>query len=159
VSPRSGARTAGYSGTPLPAKLGIRDGHEVALDRPPRGFESALGELPPGVRLGPLGRGHGFDVILLFAHEAADLDERLAEAKARMSAHSALWICWAKRTSPLASDVSEAMVRERGLYQGIVDIKVCAVDEDWSGLKFVYRLKDRPAVEASKAKPKARKKK
>jgi hypothetical protein len=153
------ARSVGYSGTPLPRKLGIKEGHQVALDHAPRGFESTLGELPEGVRLGPIRGGDGFDVILLFAHDLAQFSRRLPEVKARMKASTALWICWAKKTSPLASDVTEALVRERGLDAGLVDIKVCAVDEDWSGLKFVYRLKDRDRASLEAPKAKARKKK
>lgn len=148
------ADPAGYSGTPLPKKLGIREGFWLALDRAPRGFQSTLGSLPPGVRVSPLGRADAFDVILVFARDAASLSEQIQKAKARMSAHTALWVCWAKKSSALASDVTEALVREQGLAAGIVDVKICAVDEDWSGLKFVYRLKDRPLLGG-----KARKKK
>lgn len=148
------AGPAGYSGTPLPKKLGIREGFRLALDRAPRGFETTLGPLPPGVRVSSLGRADSFDVILVFARDAASLSEQLAKAKARMSAQSALWVCWAKKSSPLASDVTEALVRRQGLAVGIVDVKICAVDEDWSSLKFVYRLKDRPLLGVSKARKK-----
>jgi len=143
--------TAGYSGTPLPRKLGIKEGHRVALDHPPAGFEATLGELPDGVRLLPAGRGGEFDVILLFVRDLEALEARLDSAIAKMSPATALWICWPKKTSPLATDVDENKVRERGLAAGVVDIKVCAVDEDWSGHKFVFRLKDRPALEKKKA--------
>ena len=143
--------TAGYSGTPLPRKLGIRAGHRVGLDHAPAGFEATLGELPEGVRLVPAGRGGGFDVILLFVRDRETLEASLDRTIARMEPSTALWICWPKKSSPLATDVDEARVRERGLQAGIVDIKVCAVDEDWSGHKFVFRLKDRPALEKKKA--------
>ncbi len=137
--------TAGYSGTPLPQKLGIRAGHRVALDRAPSGFEATLGALPEGVRLLPASRGRDFDVILLFVENLAALEARLRPAIEKMAPSTALWICWPKKTSPLATDVDENQVRTRGLAAGIVDIKVCAVDPDWSGHKFVFRLKDRPA--------------
>lgn len=126
----------------------------MALDQAPPGFVATLGPLPAGVRVGPLGRGAGADVILLFAREGASLPERLEHAKVLMSPETALWICWAKKSSPLATEVTEALVRERGLAAGIVDIKVCAVDDDWSGLKFVYRLKDRPALATAKGRKK-----
>lgn len=143
--------TAGYSGTPLPQKLGIREGHRVALDHPPVGFEATLGELAEGVRLVPSSRGGDFDVILLFVRDLKSLEAKLAPTIAKMAPATALWICWPKKTSPLATDVDENEVRERGLAAGIVDIKVCAVDQDWSGHKFVFRLKDRPALEKKKA--------
>lgn len=146
--------TAGYSGTPLPQKLGIRPGHRVALDHPPPNFEATLGGLPEGVRLLPAGRGRDFDVILLFVRDLDTLEAKLAPTIARMAPATALWICWPKKTSPLAGDVGENEVRQRGLAAGIVDIKVCAVDPDWSGHKFVFRLKDRPALEKKKARKK-----
>ncbi len=146
--------TAGYSGTPLPQKLGIRRGHRVGLEGPPPGFEATLGEIPEGVRLVPSSRGGDFDVILLFVRDAETLEKKLGPAIARMGPATALWICWPKKTSPLATNVDETRVRERGLAAGIVDIKVCAVDQDWSGHKFVFRLKDRPALEKKKARKK-----
>jgi hypothetical protein len=146
---------AGYSGTPLPKKLGIKEGHVVGLDRPPNGFEFTLGELPPDVRLVPASRAQGADVLLLFVRDRKSLETRLRPIIDRMSPSSALWVCWPKQTSPLASDVNENDVRKEGLAAGIVDIKICAVDEDWSGLKFVYRLKDRPSVGAKKARKKS----
>lgn len=143
--------TAGYSGTPLPQKLGIREGHRVGLDQPPSGFERTLGALPEGARLVPSSRGGEFDVILLFVRDLESLEAKLAPTIGRMAPSTALWICWPKKSSPLATDVDENEVRVRGLAAGIVDIKVCAVDEDWSGHKFVFRLKDRPALQKKKA--------
>ncbi len=145
---------AGYSGTPLPQKLGIRPGHRVAIEQPPSGFETTLGTLPEGVLLLPASRGRDFDVILLFVRNLATLEAKLAPTISRMAPTTALWICWPKKTSPLAADVDENKVRERGLAAGVVDVKVCAVDEDWSGHKFVFRLKDRPALEKKKARKK-----
>jgi hypothetical protein len=145
---------AGYSGTPLPRKLGIRPGHRVALEHPPSGFEATLGGLPEGVQLLRGSRGRDFDVVLLFVRNLETLEAKLTPTIARMAPATALWICWPKKTSALASDVDENKVRERGLAAGIVDIKVCAVDFDWSGLKFVFRVKDRPALEKKKARKK-----
>jgi hypothetical protein len=142
---------AGYSGTPLPQKLGIREGHRVAVAHPPPGLEATLGKLPEGVQLLPASRGRDFDVILLFVKNLKTLEAKLTPTIAKMAPATALWICWPKKTSTLATDVDENKVRERGLAAGIVDIKVCAVDQDWSGHKFVFRLKDRPALEKKKA--------
>ena len=83
--------------------------------------------------------------MLLFARDQRSLDEALPEMLSRMAPETALWICWPKKTSPLASDVTGDTVRRTGLGAGVVDIKVCAIDEDWSGLQFVVRLQDRPA--------------
>ena len=150
--------TAGYSGTPLPQKLGIRAGHRVALDRPPFGFKATPGPLPEGVRLLPASAGRDFDVILLFVKDLESLEARLEPAIQKMAPATALWICWPKKTSPLATDVDETKVRERGLAAGVVDIKVCAVDEDWSGHKFVFRLKDRPRMKENHKKKASKKK-
>jgi hypothetical protein len=155
MSPHS---TAGYSGTPLPQKLGIRAGHRVALDRAPADFEATLGALPEGARLLPASRGRDFDVILLFVKDLATLESKLGPTIEKMAPATALWICWPKKTSPLAADVDENKVRERGLAAGIVDIKVCAVDRDWSGHKFVFRLKDRPARNETRKKKASKKK-
>jgi hypothetical protein len=148
---------AGYSGTPLPQKLGIRPGHRVGLDSAPPGFEATLGALPDGARLLPASRGTDFDLILLFVKDLKTLAAKLAPTIARMAPSTALWICWPKKTSPLATDVSETEVRKRGLAAGVVDIKVCAVDHDWSGHKFMFRLKDRPALEKRALSPSRKK--
>lgn len=140
---------AGYSGTPLPKKLGLKEGYRVGLLNAPDGLEATLGELPPAVELAEAARGKGFDVILLFAATAAALDKGLPRMMDKMEPTTSLWVCWPKKSSPLASDVGEADVRRAGLDAGIVDIKICAVDEDWSGLKFMYRLADRPALAAA----------
>ena len=140
------ATPAGYSGTPLPKKLGVKEGHRVGLLNAPDGFETTLGELPYAVELADAARGKSFDVMLLFAGNTAALVKGLPRMISKMEASTSLWICWPKRTSPLASDVGEADVRRSGLAAGIVDVKICAIDEDWSGLKFMYRLADRPKL-------------
>ena len=134
---------AGYSGKPLPAKLGIKEGFRISLIGDPAHFRSLLGPLPAGVEiLGP--RSMGLDLIHLFAASRVELTRKFAGAKRRMKPDGALWVSWPKLTSAMKSDLNENIVRQHGLEGGLVDVKVAAIDEDWSGLKFVYRLKDRP---------------
>lgn len=134
--------SAGYSGTPLVRKLGLKEGMRVLLINPPDGYDATLGELPEGVRV--LTRpGRDLDLIQLFAPDRAFLQRKLPAAKRALAQDGALWISWAKKSSPLHADLGDAEVRAAGLDAGLVDVKVCAVDEDWSGLKFVYRLEDR----------------
>ena len=133
---------AGYSGTPLPRKLGIKEGFRVGLLRAPHDVESILGPLPIGAQLVSL-PGKDLEVVLLFARTRIELARELPRAKNAIVNDGALWLCWPKKTSRLARDLTGNVVRESGLASGLVDIKVCAVDEDWSGLKFVYRIADR----------------
>ncbi len=133
---------AGYSGTPLPKKLGIKEGHRVGVSSPPARLANLLGELPSGARVVPMS-GKELEVVLLFARTQAELRKTLPRAQKTIAEDGALWLCWPKKTSPLAQDLTGNIVRETGLASGLVDIKVCAVDDDWSGLKFVYRLADR----------------
>ena len=138
---------AGYSGTPLPRKLGIKPGARVALVGAPAAFGDTLGELPDGAVSRPLGRGAGrFDVIVCFARSSAELARTLPALPARLEPAGGLWIAWPKKSSPkpIATDLTEAEVRARGLGTGLVDNKVCAIDDTWSGLRFVVRLADRP---------------
>ena len=134
---------AGYSGTPLPKKLGIKPGARLGLIRPPDDFEATLGELPDGVVARPVGRGGPFDVIICFCHSSKELARDLPGLPARLDPAGGLWIAWPKRSSGLATDLGEAEVRGRGLGTGLVDNKVCAIDDTWSGLRFVVRVKDR----------------
>jgi hypothetical protein len=134
--------TAGSSGTPLAKKLGIREGDRVALANPPAGLDSLLAPLPASVVL--LRRAVGpLDVAILFATRRAGLARRLERAARLLERNGGLWVCWPKRTSGVATDLTEHVVREIGLAAGLVDNKVCAVDDTWSGLRFVYRLQDR----------------
>jgi hypothetical protein len=136
---------AGYSGTPLPRKLGIRDGHRVALLGAPAAFEGTLGSLPDGVTVGKSARGaHTVDVIVLFAKAMRDLTRGLAPAAEALAYDGGLWVAWPKKASGVPTDVTENLVREKGLAIGLVDNKVCAIDDTWSGLRLVYRVKDRP---------------
>ena len=140
---------AGYSGTPLPKKLGIKPGARLGLCRPPEDFARTLGELPEGVAAQPVSRGSGrFDVIVCFARSSQDLARDLPSLPARLDPAGGLWIAWPKKsaakTAGLATDLSEAEVRAGGLATGLVDNKVCAIDDTWSGLRFVVRRADRP---------------
>ena len=133
---------AGYSGTPLSTKLGIKPGSRVALVRAPEGFEKTLNPLPEGVRLRTQVRSTQ-DVVLFFATRRAELDRRFDSFARAIAPTGGLWIAWPKQSACVATDLREATVRELGLAHGLVDNKVCAVDEVWSGLRFVYRVKDR----------------
>jgi hypothetical protein len=133
---------AGYSGTPLPQKLGIRAGSRVALVRAPEGFDG-LEELPDGVRLRWQARG-AQDVVVFFATRLAELERRFDALARAVEPAGGLWIAWPKRTAGVATDLTENVVRDVGLAHGLVDNKVCAVDDTWSGLRFVFRLRDRP---------------
>jgi hypothetical protein len=135
---------AGYSGTPLPTKLGIKEGHRVALIGAPRGFERTLGALPAGAATRTDARGAGLDVILLFTKRRSELERRFAALATKLAPAGGLWVAWPKQASGVATDLTEGVVRAIGLARGLVDNKVCAVDDVWSGLRFVIRLKDRP---------------
>ncbi|MBV8952586.1 MAG: DUF3052 domain-containing protein [Solirubrobacterales bacterium] len=133
---------AGYSGTPLPRKLGIKPGARLGLIGAQGGFDMTLGELPPEVivRRRLVGR---FDVIVAFCTRRSELERRLAALKGALDPAGGLWIAWPKRSSGVATDVTEDVVRSLGLASGLVDNKVCAIDEVWSGLRLVVRLRDR----------------
>ncbi len=135
--PRPPSVLAGYSGTPLPRKLGIKPGTVVRLLNAPAGFETTLGELPEGVRV-TRSRGGACDLTLWFVPRRRDLEEGLEDVAGAVTTDR-LWIVWPKKTSPLAADVSQRDVRSAGLHQGLVDYKICAVDDDWSGLLFSRR--------------------
>jgi hypothetical protein len=136
---------AGYSGTPLPQKLGLKPGARFGVVKPPEDFGRTLGELPPGVAARPVAAGKTtYDVIVCFAPTMAEVVRRIPELKRRLDPAGGLWMAWPKRASGVATDVSENDVRTRGLAAGLVDNKVCAIDHVLSGLRFVYRLADRP---------------
>src|ERR1044072_2062815 len=134
---------AGYSGTPLPKKLCIKEGARVALVNAPEGFESVLGELPEGAGVVSASR-KGLDVVLLFARSRAELVRRFESLAARIKPDGWVWVAWPKRASGGETVLAEPYVRQHGLDVGLVDVKVCAVDETWSGLRFVYRRPERP---------------
>lgn len=133
---------AGYSGTPLAKKLGIKPGNRVGLIGAPEGFEATLDGLPEDVRLSRRAAGR-FDVIIFFTRRAAELERRFGPLAAKLDNAGGLWVAWPKKASGVATDVVEALVRRTGLDGGLVDNKICAVDETWSGLRFVHYLEDR----------------
>jgi hypothetical protein len=135
VVPDSGL--AGYSNTPLPRKLGIKEGTIVALLDAPDGFERTLGELPEGVQVRRGGRGRR-DLTLAFVRTPHDAERRWDRLTADPAVDD-VWIVWAKKASPQYSGVTQANVREPGLARGFVDFKVAAIDETWSGLRFKRR--------------------
>ena len=141
---------AGYSGTPLPRKLGIKAGHDVCVSRAPAEFADALGELPEGVRVRTrIGRDH--DVVVAFFTRRGELERRLATLTEALGVDGGLWIAWPKRSSGVPTDITENTLREVALPRGLVDNKVCAIDETWSGLRLVFRAADRPALRAARA--------
>ncbi len=128
---------AGYSGTPLPKKLGIKEGSRVLLAGAPDGFPDTLGHLPEGARL--LSRyGKETDLILWFVRSRRDLEGALAKWVPRVG-RGGMWILWPKKSSGIFSDLTQAVVRKAGLGSGLVDYKIAAVDDTWSGLKFAVR--------------------
>ncbi len=156
---------AGYSGTPLAQKLGIKPGHRVALLNAPIGFETSLDGLAASATLHRDPRSKGpFNVIVSFHNSLADFTGRFDSLRARLDPSGGLWIAWPKRASGVSTDLSENAIRDLALAAGLVDNKVCAIDEVWSGLRIVVRLKDRPSLSGAKpasrgrpSKPAARK--
>ena len=133
---------AGYSGKPLVQKLGLKSGSIFAVLGAPRGYARTLGKLPSGVThrtsaVGPL------DFIQFFTSEKQELERRFAALARALAPAGMLWISWPKRSSGVATDLTEDVIRVIGLAHGLVDVKVAAVDDVWSGLKFVRRVKDR----------------
>jgi hypothetical protein len=131
---------AGYSGTPLPQKLGIKPGHRVLLTGAPKTFDLDVdGKVEVQRR-----RGRApYDVALAFCADRAAMERRFADVSDAMTTAGALWIAWPKKSSGVATDLTENVVRDVGLEAGLVDVKVCAIDDTWSGLKFVRRRRDR----------------
>jgi hypothetical protein len=139
----SSRAAAGYSGTPLARKLGLRPQARLALISAPEGFEEQLGELPPGVAVRRRLRGP-HDVIIAFCTRRSELERRLPGWRTALDPDGGLWLAWPKRASGVPTDLGDGIVRELGLGAGLVDNKVCAIDSTWSALRFVYRLADRP---------------
>jgi hypothetical protein len=130
--------SAGYSGTPLPRKLGLKPGMRVHFHAAPPHLPALLGELPDGTTqlrrpAAPL------DLVLLFATERRELERRVATLQHRLAPAGMLWVCWPKRASGVPTDITEDVVREVALPRGLVDTKVAAVDATWSGLRLVIR--------------------
>lgn len=133
---------AGYSATPLPKKLGIKEGSRVALVNAPKDFARDLGSLPDNVEFvkrltKPL------DIVLLFVLTERALLRDFAKLAEKLATNGMVWVAWPKKSSGVATDLTFERVQRIGLDSGLVDVKICAIDEVWSGLKFVFRLKDR----------------
>jgi hypothetical protein len=134
--------SAGYSHRRLPDKLGIKPGFRIAIIGAPRGYRTTLGALPDGVSITTVPRG-ALPFIHFFTKQRTLLQRRFPALKRALAQDGALWVSWPKQASGVATDLTEDVVREVALAGGLVDVKVCAIDEVWSGLKLVRRLKDR----------------
>ena len=129
--------TAGYSGTPLPKKLGVKEGSRITVINAPASLASTLGALPTGARIQSRGKA---DVIVLFATKFAKLKGEFLKAMKMMPPDGGmLWVAWPKKAAKTDTDLDENFIRDYGLAQGVVDTKVCAIDEKWSGLRFSRR--------------------
>ena len=131
---------AGYSSTPLIKKLGIKPGYICSVIHEPPEYWNWLSPLPEGVKVSKSGTA---DFIHVFAQDQATFQKYFLASKKRLHKEGMLWISWPKKSSKIATDLNENVIRDFGLRNGLVDVKVCAVDDVWSGLKFVFRLADR----------------
>ena len=132
---------AGYSSTPLIKKLGIKEGMKISIINPPDDLWKNLGEMP---EIDPIQKPmKGMDFILFFSDSRKEYESNFPKLRKLLKSNGMLWICWPKKTSKMPTDLTENIIRDFGLANGLVDVKVCAVTEQWSGLKFVIRLKDR----------------
>ena len=132
---------AGYSGTPLVKKLGIKPGFNIAFVNAPSGFVAEL-DMPSDVSISSRS-GKTLDFAHLFVKSEKELKTKFSEYAKRLNPSGMLWVSWPKKSSGVITDLSEGIVRAIGLAGGLVDVKICAVDDVWSGLKFVFRLQDR----------------
>ncbi len=137
---RPSGEAFGYSGTPLVDKLGIKAGARVQFISEPGDFLALLGDLPPGTRVGARGP---LDFAILFVKSSGELRRRFSKLRDRLESNGMLWVAWPKKASGVSTDLTDSVVRQCGLETGLVDVKVCAINGTWSGLKFVRRLKER----------------
>jgi hypothetical protein len=141
--------SAGYSGTPLARKLGIKPDAVVGLLAPPPGIEELLAPLPDGVTIRRRAQGR-LDVIVLFATRRVALEGRFGPALEALTDDGGLWVAWPKKSSKVPTDLDFDGVQRLGLDSGLVDNKICAIDQVWTALRFVVRLADRPARRAAR---------
>jgi hypothetical protein len=141
VGTASPVNPAGYSGTPLPAKLGLKSGQRVLAVNAPAHFAALVAGAPPDIDWLP--RLSAFDVALVFVADRAALAHELGRLNAKLPDAGMIWVAWPKKASGVSTELTENIVRAVGLDVGLVDVKVCAIDATWSGLKFVRRLRDR----------------
>lgn len=132
-------RAAGYSGTPLVQKLGFKPGMRAVILDAPEDFAATLGELPHDVAVARRLGGAGKDMVIVFATERAALARRLGALRRAIAPAGMIWVAWPKKASGKATDITEDVVRDVVLPTGLVDVKVCAIDATWSGLKLVIR--------------------
>ena len=138
---------AGYSGTPLAKKLGIKPESRLLLVNAPDGFATEdLAELPPGVKVHTRPSGPAYDVVVVFVRSEAELVKRFAPLTKRITSAGRLWVAWPRKAGGYDSDMSENAIRDLAVDLGLVDNKVAAISAAWSGLQIVYRLKDRPGM-------------
>ena len=134
---------AGYSGTPLVTKLGIKAGFRVGLVNAPAGFKKELGAMPENVKIFVSSLSKPLDLIIFFVKKELELKTKFPLLAEKLTASGMLWVAWPKKSSKVSTDLSFSNVQRTGLDVGLVDVKICAVNDIWSGLKFVYRVKDR----------------
>jgi hypothetical protein len=134
---------SGYSGTPLPKKLGIKGHFRVLLLDAPAEVKAELKSALAGCTTAKAGEGT-LDFSMIFVRGAADLKKKFSQVSQQLAPAGMLWVSWPKKSSGVATDLDENEIRRIGLEAGLVDVKVCAVTDTWSGLKFVIRVKDRP---------------
>ena len=148
---------AGYSGTPLPQKLGIKPAMEVVVINAPDNYRELLGKLPTGVTFKKR-FGTGSNFIHLFTKSRSELAKQLKDLRKRIAENGVVWISWPKKSSGVATDITEDVIRDVALPIGFVDIKVCAVDETWSGLKLMIRKTNRkiPSPQSSQRSARSR---
>ncbi|MEQ9591457.1 MAG: DUF3052 domain-containing protein [Cyclobacteriaceae bacterium] len=134
---------AGYSTTPLIRKLGIKSGYSILVKYEPTDYWDWISPLPEEVQVKSRAGKQTLDFVHLFVKEASVFEREFLKLKAALRPAGMLWVSWPKKSSIVESNLDEGIIRKFGLKNGLVDVKVCAVDEVWSGLKFMYRLKDR----------------
>jgi len=134
---------AGYSGTPLTKKLGIKEGFRVGLVNSPKGFQKELEGLPDDVSISTERVAKPLDLIMFFVDSEKTLQRDFPRLAQKLVSDGMIWVAWPKKSSGVETDLSFDNVQRTGLQAGLVDVKICAVNEIWSGLKFVYRVKDR----------------
>jgi hypothetical protein len=132
-----------YSGTPLPKKLGIKEGSRVAIVDAPDGFVDTLTPMPDGVEVVSRVSGH-LDVVIVFATRRASLERRIGPAVRALEYDGGLWLCWPKQAAKVDTDLTFEVVQPLGLDAGLVDNKIASIDAVYTAMRFVYRLKDRP---------------
>ncbi len=132
----------GYSGTPLVTKLGLKPGHVIGVLNPPENLDALLGPLPEGATIVAGVRSHR-DVVLAFFRRRTELEQKRNAMIKAIEPNGAIWVAWPKKTSKQPTDITEDVVREVVLPAGLVDVKVCAIDDVWSGLRLVVRRENR----------------